>query len=53
MTITPASPMPTANQRRGPTFSFSNGTDSAVMSSGATKTTATASASGMAARPRK
>jgi hypothetical protein len=36
-TSTPTRPMPMATQRRGPTRSPSSGTDSAAISSGATK----------------
>ena len=53
MTTTPAMPASTAAQRQGPTRSPRNGTESAVMNSGATKKIAAASAKGMAASARK
>jgi hypothetical protein len=47
MTRAPTKPIPTAAQRRGPTFSPRKGTERAVSISGPTKPTAVASASGM------
>ena len=53
ITTTPASPMPTAAHRRGPTVSCSMRAESAVITSGATKKMEVASAIVIAARARK
>ena len=52
ITMTPASPTHTAAQRRGPTVSRSTNAESAVISSGAMKKIAVASAIVIAARAR-
>ena len=53
MITMPSMPVMTASQRRRPTRSPSNGTDIAVMNSGAVKNMAVASARGMLATPMK
>ena len=53
MTSTPIKPTTTADQRRGPTRSPSNGIDRAVMNSGAENAMATTSASGISAKALK
>ena len=53
MMRTPTKPTTTAKRRRAPTGSPSNGIDSSVMKSGATKNNAVASASGITARAAK
>ena len=47
ISMTARKPTMTAAQRRGPTFSPSNGTENAATSSGETKPMAVASAKGM------